>query len=59
MTLKYQIINKKDLYSGFFKLKKLEFVHKQHDGKWSNKVDREIFSGSHISTLLPYDTSRK
>ena len=59
MTLKYQIINKKDLYSGFFKLKKLEFVHKQHDGKWSNKVDREIFSGSHISTLLPYDPSRK
>ncbi len=58
MTLKYQIINKKDLYSGFFKLKKLEFVHKQHDGKWSNKVDREIFSGSHISTLLPYDPLR-
>ena len=59
MTLKYQIINKKDLYSGFFKLKKLEFVHQKHDGSWTNKVDREIFSGAHVSTLLPYDPVRK
>ena len=59
MTLKYQIINKKDLYSGFFKLKKLEFIHQKHDGSWTDKVDREIFSGAHVSTLLPYDPVRK
>ena len=59
MTLKYQIINKKDLYSGFFKLKKLEFIHQKHDGSWTDKVDREIFSGAHVSTLLPYDPIRK
>ena len=59
MALKYKIINKKDLYSGFFKLKKLEFVHQKHDGSWTNKVDREIFSGAHVSTLLPYDPIRK
>ena len=59
MTLKYQIINKKNLYSGFFKLKKLEFVHQKHDGSWTDKVSREIFSGAHVSTLLPYDPVRK
>ena len=26
MKLKYKIINQKDLYSGFFKLKKIEFI---------------------------------
>ena len=59
MTLKYQIVNNKDLYSGFFKLKKIEFLHQKHDGSWTNKVGREIFSGAHVSTLLPYDPIRK
>ncbi len=59
MKLKYKIINQKDLYSGFFKLKKIEFIHQKHDGTWTNQVDREIFGGSHVSTLLPYDSKRK
>ena len=59
MKLKYKIITRKDLYSGFFKLKKLEFVHEKHDGSWTNKVEREIFGGAHVSTLLPYDPLRK
>ncbi len=58
MKLKYKIINQKDLYSGFFKLKKIEFIHQKHDGTWTNQVDREIFSGAHVSTLLPYDSKR-
>ena len=59
MTLKYRIINKKNLYSGFFNLNKYEFVHEKHNGKWTNKVEREIFSGAQVSTLLPYDPIRK
>jgi len=59
MGLKYKIINQKDLYSGFFKLKKIEFIHQKHDGSWSGQVDREIFGGAHVSTLLPYDPERK
>ena len=59
MKLKYKIINQKDLYSGFFKLKKLEFIHQKHDGTWTDRVDREIFGGAHVSTLLPYDPKRK
>ena len=59
MKLKYKIINQKDLYSGFFKLKKIEFIHQKHDGTWTDQVDREIFGGAHVSTLLPYDSKRK
>ncbi len=55
MKLKYKIINKKNLYSGFFSLNRYDFIHKKHDGEWTNNVSREIFSGAHVSTLLPYD----
>ena len=40
-------------------MKKLEFIHQKHDGSWTDKVDREIFSGAHVSTLIPYDPLRK
>ena len=59
MKLKYKITNKKNLYSGFFSLNKYEFVHKKHDGEWTGTIGREIFSGAHVSTLLPYDPDKK
>ena len=59
MKLKYKIINKKNLYSGFFSLNKYEFIHKKHDGEWTDTVGREIFSGAHVSNLLPYDPIKK
>ena len=59
MKLKYKIINKKNLYSGFFSLNKYEFIHEKHNGEWTNAVEREIFSGAHVSTLLPYDPIKK
>ena len=59
MKLKYKIINKKNLYSGFFGLNKYEFVHEKHNGDWTDIVEREIFSGAHVSTLLPYDPIKK
>ena len=59
MKLKYKIINKKNLYSGFFSLNKYEIIHKKHNGEWTSNVEREIFSGAHVSTLLPYDPIKK
>ena len=59
MTIKYKIINKENLYSGFFSLNKYEFIHQKHDGNWTDKVQREIFSGAQVSTLLPYDPIKK
>ena len=59
MKLKYKIINKKNLYSGFFSRNKYEFIHEKHNGEWTNTVEREVFSGAHVSTLLPYDPIKK
>ena len=59
MKLKYKIINKKNLYSGFFNVDKYQFIHKKHNGDWSDTVEREIFSGAHVSTILPYDPIKK
>ena len=59
MKLKYKIINKKNLYSGFYSLNQYEFIHKKHDGEWTSTVEREIFSGAHVSSLLPYDPIKK
>ena len=59
MKLKYKILNKTNLYSGFFSLNKYEFIHQKHDGEWTDKVQREVFSGAHVSTLLPFDPERK
>ena len=59
MKLKYKINNKINLYSGFFSLNKYEFTHKKHDGEWTSTVRREIFSGAHVSSLLPYDPIKK
>ena len=59
MKLKYKIINKKNLYSGFFSLNKYEFIHKKHNGEWTSNVEREVFSGAHVSSLLPYDPIKK
>ena len=59
MKLKYKIINKKNLYSGFFSLNKYEFIHEKHNGDWTNTVEREIFSGAHVATLIPYDPIKK
>jgi ADP-ribose pyrophosphatase len=59
MKLKYKIINKKNLYSGFFSLNKYEFIHEKHNGEWTSTVEREVFSGAHVSSLLPYDPIKK
>ena len=59
MKLKYKIINKKNLYSGFFSLNKYKFIHKKHNGELTDTIEREIFSGAHVSTLLPYDPIKK
>ena len=55
MNSKYKIIDKIKLHDGFFKLYDLSFTHIQHNGKWSPKISREIFSGAHVATVLPYD----
>ena len=55
MNAKYKILSKKKLHDGFFKLHELSFTHKKHNGKWSPVIKREVFSGAHVASILPYD----
>ena len=59
MKKNLNIIEKKTLYSGFFKLHEFTFKHKKHDGSWSNLLTREVFGGGHVATVLPYDPITK
>ena len=59
MKPKYKIINKKNIHKGFWEINELSFIHQKHDGKWSNEIKREIFSGAHVATVLPYDPLSK
>ncbi len=55
----FNILNKKILYNGFFKLHEIIVEHKKHDGSWSAPIKRELFSGAHVATVLPYDPLTK
>ena len=59
MNKKINNIKKKTLYSGFYQLHELTFKHKKHDGSWSIPITREVFSGGHVATVIPYDPSSK
>ena len=59
MNSQYKINNKKKLHDGFFKLYEINFTHQKHDGNWSPEVKREVFSGAHVATVLPYDPIKK
>ena len=59
MKKNHNIISKKTLYSGFFKLHEFTLKHKKHDSSWSRPITREIFSGAHVATVLPYDKKEK
>jgi ADP-ribose pyrophosphatase len=50
-----QILSKKTLYQGFFKMVKYAFKHKLFAGGWSDVVEREIFERGHAIAVLPYD----
>ena len=59
MKPKFKIINKKNIYSGFFKMNEVTLKYKKYDGSWSNIVKRELFGGAQVSAVLPYDPIKK
>jgi len=59
MNSKFKIINKKNIYNGFFKMNEVILKYKKYDGSWSKNVKRELFGGSQVSAVLPYDPIKK
>ena len=59
MNSKYKIINKKNLYKGFFEMNEVTLKFRKYNGKWSNVIKREIFGGAQVAAVLPYDPIKK
>jgi ADP-ribose pyrophosphatase len=56
--MKWSIINKQLLYSGFFKLFKYELKHDLFEGSESPVLMRELLDRHHAAAVLPYDPVR-
>ena len=59
MEPRFKIINKKNIYSGFFKMNEVALKYKKYDGSWSNVIKRELFGGAQVSAVLPYDPLKR
>ena len=59
MKSKFEIINKKNIHNGFFKMNEYILKYKKYDGSWSKEVKREIFGGAMVSAVLPYDSVKR
>ena len=59
MNSKFKIIDKKNLYDGFFKMNEVTLKYRKYDGNWSNNIKRELFGGAQVAAVLPYDPMSK
>ena len=59
MKSNFKIINKKNIYNGFFKMDEVTLKYKKYDGNWSNQIKRELFGGSQVAAVIPYDPVKK
>ena len=59
MNSKFKIINKKNIYNGFFKMNEVTLKYRKYNGNWSNIIKRELFGGAQVSAVLPYDPKKK
>ena len=59
MGTKFKIIDKKNIYDGFFKMHEVTLKYQKYDGSWTNNIKRELFGGAQVSAVLPYDPIKK
>lgn len=53
-----EILSKKTVFSGFFKINEYRFRHRLFDGGWSPEICREVFERGNAGVILPYDPVR-
>lgn len=56
--MKWSVVRKKSLYSGFFKLFGYELIHELFDGGQSPALSREMLDRGQAAAVLPYDPAR-
>ena len=50
-----EILDKRPVFKGYFRVDAYRLRHKRFDGGWSSPMEREIFERGHATALLPYD----
>lgn len=56
--MKWEIVDRRLAYRGFFQLEVLRLKHRLYDGGWSPVLRRELFQRSDAVAVLPYDPER-
>lgn len=51
----FELISKRPLFQGFFRLDEYKFKHKLFAGGWSGEITREVFERGQAVVVLPYD----
>lgn len=51
----FELISKRPLFQGFFRLDEYKFKHKLFAGGWSGEITREVFERGQAVVILPYD----
>ncbi|MGF1614477.1 MAG: NUDIX domain-containing protein [Gammaproteobacteria bacterium] len=55
MKYRFQILEKRLCYEGFFRLEAYRVRHELFKGGWSQVLNRELLQRGHAAALLPYD----
>ena len=53
-----EIINKQQVFNGFFKINTYTFKHRLFAGGWSGEISREVFERGNAAAVIPYDAGR-
>ena len=58
MPRDFEILERRRVYDGHFKVDQFRLRHRLFDGGWSGEVTRELFERGHVAAVLPYDPVR-
>lgn len=54
-----EILSRKDLYNGFFKMEEQQLRHRLFEGGWSQAIEREVFLRGNAVAAVMYDPNNK
>lgn len=52
-----EILEKKAVYRGYFRIDRYRLRHRLFAGGWSPELTREVFERGHVAAVLPYDAA--
>ena len=54
-SLKYEILEQRAAYQGFFRIERFRLRHQLFSGGWGDELTRELFERGYAAAVLPYD----